>query len=331
MSQTKKELVLAALDNKPVDRVPVGFWFHILPIPTVHSANAFKNPQLAKLVLAGEEEYLDTAKPDFAKIMTDGFFTYQQDVLSKVKTIDDLKGLQPLPEHDRWFTDQIAYAKKLSNRYSNEILLFYNVFCAATTLKFMLPDGDTSLTTLIQENEEVVKRALDIISDDLAVLSQRIIKEAGITGIYLSLQNIKGLNREAYERILTPGEKKILSAANRASAYNILHICGYLGHRNDLSWYTDYDVKAINWAAHIEEVSLEEGKKLFGGRAVIGGFGNTENDILYNGSKNAVEAETERIIRGAGKTGVILGADCTVPPDISRDRLEWVRQKAAVL
>ena len=30
--QSKKELVLAAFEQKPVERVPVGFWFHFLPV-----------------------------------------------------------------------------------------------------------------------------------------------------------------------------------------------------------------------------------------------------------------------------------------------------------
>ncbi len=30
MAQTKRELVQAALDCKPVDRIPVGFWHHFL-------------------------------------------------------------------------------------------------------------------------------------------------------------------------------------------------------------------------------------------------------------------------------------------------------------
>ena len=32
MTQNKKELVLAALNNQPVDRVPVGFWFHFTEV-----------------------------------------------------------------------------------------------------------------------------------------------------------------------------------------------------------------------------------------------------------------------------------------------------------
>ena len=42
MTQRKKDLVLAAMDGKPVERVPSGFWFHFLD-DEIH-ANAFEHP-----------------------------------------------------------------------------------------------------------------------------------------------------------------------------------------------------------------------------------------------------------------------------------------------
>ena len=84
----------------------------------------------------------------------------------------------------------------------------------------------------------------------------------------------------------------------------------------------------INWAVVVEGVSLEEGKELFGGRAVIGGFANTTEGVLYSGSKEEVEKYTRKLLDQAGTTGVILGADCTIPSDTPIERLEWVRQAA---
>ena len=326
--QSKKELVLAAFDQKPVERVPVGFWFHFLPVDEVVAADAFADPRLTAKVLAGQEEYIETSKPDYVKIMTDGFFSYQKARLAQIKTTADLAGLKPLAQDDPWFTRQIAYAKELSGKYGDRLALFYNLFVAATTLKWSLPQGDASLAALIKEDRAAVKKALDLISGDLARLAARLIKEGGVTGIYLSLQNIQGLSKADYEAVIAPGEKVILAAANQASPYNILHICGYEGHRNDLSWYRDYQVKAVNWAVAVEGIPLEEGQKIFKGRAVIGGFGNTAKDVLYSGTREEVEQETKRILVQAGRTGVILGADCTVPPDIDRRRFDWVRDAA---
>ena len=172
-----------------------------------------------------------------------------------------------------------------------------------------------------------------MIAEDLAVLSEKVIREGKTDGIYLSVQNIQDarITSGLYQEVITPGELKILSSANKASEYNILHICGYEGSRNDLNLYVSYNAKIVNWAVNIENVSLEEGKKLFGGRAVIGGFDNRPNGLLHRGSKEEIEAYTEKLIHHAGKTGIILGADCTVPRDIDLNRLEWVRSKEASL
>ena len=331
MSSNKKQLVLDAMDNKPTSRVPVGFWFHFLP-DEIHT-DSFREPQGMDTLFAGQCRYIDEEKPDFVKIMTDGFFSYENRTAFNLKTAEDFRRIQPLADDDPWFTTQIAYAKRLTDRYGKDVAMFYNLFCAGTTVKFMRDDITTSdawLSSLIREDAEAVRQGLDIISDDLAKLAKRLIKEGGVTGIYFSLQNLlgEGMTKDVYDAVLRPGEEKILAAANSVSDYNILHICGWSGHHNDLTWYADYDVKTINWAAVVEQVSLEEGRKIFGNRCALGGFDNTEDGILYSGSKEAIEKETKRLLENAGRQGIILGADCTVPRDTDWNHFRWVREAA---
>ncbi|ERT58002.1 uroporphyrinogen decarboxylase family protein [Megasphaera vaginalis (ex Srinivasan et al. 2021)] len=328
---TKKELVLAAMDNKPTERVPVGFWFHFLADEI--GTNAFRQPVYTEQLLAGEVEYIERAKPDFVKIMTDGFFPYENETVRHLHSAADFRNIRPLADDDPWFTQQIAYARRLTDRFGADLAMFYNLFCAATTIRFMQPDwtkGEAFLAEAIREDADSVRYGFDIISDDLAKLAKRLVTEAKVTGIYFGLQNIlgKGMTKETYAAVAAPGEKKILAAANSVSAYHILHICGYAGHRNDLTWYTDYYVKTVNWAAVVEGIHLEKGRKLFGDRAVLGGFGNLDTDVLYKGSKEEVEAETKRILAQAGRQGVILGADCTVPRNTDWRRFDWVRDAA---
>lgn len=334
MAVSKKELVLSAMDRKEVERVPAGFWFHFLD-DEIH-ANAYDDPSLEKKVLDGELRYIEESQPDFVKIMTDGFFSYPNPVVQQARTAAELAKVQPLPDDHPFFTRQIAYAKEITRRYGNEIATFYNIFSAATTVKFMQPgtidESETFLTNLVREDKEAVKAAFAVISADIAKLARRIIEKAGVTGIYLSLQNHTGFgdDRSVYREVFAPGEQEILRAANAANDYNILHICGYAGHRNELEWYRGYEVKTINWAAVVEGVPLEEGRKVFPEHALLGGFGNLDTDVLYRGSRAEVEAETRRILAAAGHTGVLLGADCTVPRDIDRNRFAWVREAARV-
>ena len=102
MTQSKKELVLAAMDGKQVERVPSGFWFHFLD-DEIH-ANSFEHPELMEKVFAGQTRYIDEAKPDFVKIMTDGFFPYENETAKHLKTAADFKNIKPLADDDKWFT-----------------------------------------------------------------------------------------------------------------------------------------------------------------------------------------------------------------------------------
>ena len=182
----------------------------------------------------------------------------------------------------------------------------------------------------MKEAPQELAYALNVIKQDLAKLAVKIITDGKADGIYLSTKNIQDptITAEEYHTLITPSEQGVLNAANAVSDYNILHICGYEGARNNLSIYKDYDVKVINWAAVVEEVSLKEGKALFGGRAVIGGFDNTKNSVLYRGTKEEIQAEAKRLLDEAGTTGVILGADCTIPENTPIEHLNWVREAA---
>lgn len=321
---SKRELVLGAFDNKKVERVPVGFWFHFAP------GNLFNDtPEVIKKNIDGHQAFYDGFQPDFLKLMSDGYFTYPNPAIDQVSTAADLKNVKAVGAEE-WIRKQVELVKELTNRFGKEVATFYNIFSPATYLKLLLTQQGVSFGKLVEEDPAAVRDVLLEVAKDVAALSKAVISQGGADGIYLSAQNLQDtkLSKEDYLKYIAPAELAVLNAANEVSDYNILHICGFKGAKNDLSTYVDYPAKIINWAVTVEDVSLEEGKKLFGGRAVIGGFGNTEEDLLYKGSKEAIQAETKALLEKAGTQGVILGADCTVPSDISYDHLEWVREAA---
>lgn len=330
---SKKQLILDAFNNKPTERVPVGFWFHFADEKDFY--DGLKNPAILEANLNGHLEFYNEFSPDFIKIMSDGFFGYPNEKLHDVTDITTLKNIEPVGPDHPWISQQVQHVRKLTDAFGKDIATFYNVFAPATYFKFALgrPVGNQLLADFIEQDKEAVKRVLDVIAQDLVTLSQKLIEEGGADGIYLSVQNVQDsrISPELYREVIAPSEIKLLTETNKSSENNILHICGYKGNRNDLTIYTDYPAKVINWAVVVEEVSLADGKKLFGGRAVIGGFDNTADGVLYSGTKEDVERETEHLIARAGKNGIILGADCTIPSDIALERLNWVRDKAASL
>ena len=87
-----------------------------------------------------------------------------------------------------------------------------------------------------------------------------------------------------------------LNRAISAGGTNILHICGYEGATNDIMYYTDYPADVINWAVELEGVSLSEGRQLFGGKTVLGGFENTEKGLLYLAVKKLFKEKSKNCL-----------------------------------
>lgn len=353
MAQSRRELIAAAFNNEKVDRVPVGFWHHFLPDPTVPG---FGNTELREQILEAQDTFYHAFPTDILKVMTDGFFHYlNPDVEKKLHSPREALSIRPLGKDSNWYQEQIAYAKELSRRYGKDVQIFYNIFTPQLVFTFSQGNAEEpfNLVPWIKEEPEALKKVLSVIAEDYALLAKGVIEEGGLDGIFFSTNSIAydagrlppwephhGLyepertpdylevTEEEYRDVIAPGELRVLEAARDAQDNNILHICGFNGFRNNLELYRNYPAKAIHWAANVEHLSLAEGKKFFGGRAVIGGFGETQYDLLYKGTQKEIEAETDRLLTETGTVGVVLGADCTVPRDTDINHFRWVREEA---
>lgn len=325
----KKQLVLDALNNKPTERVPVGFWFHytkneMLPVS--------ENPEMRKQNLDGHKKFVQEFKPDFVKLMSDGYFFEPKTAkfLHNVKSAKELYELKPVSKDDSWITEQVSLVKELTSSFGNEVLTFYNIFAPATAFKWSVEGADKKLAQIIKEDKYAVLYALSVIAKNTQAVAEAVISEGKADGIYLSVQTIQDafVGPDLYAEVISPSELSVLNAAIGAGGKNILHVCGYEGARNNLSLFKNYPANAVNFASVVEGVSLAEAKKIFGGKTIIGGFANTTDGILFSGTKEEIQAETKRILKDSGRTGIILGADCTIPRSTDLQHLEWIREAA---
>jgi uroporphyrinogen decarboxylase len=329
---SKRELLLQVLRNQPAERVPVGFWFHCTPDELV---DGMSDRRMIEENLEGHRRFYREFEPDFIKIMTDGFFRYPSEVFLNAREPSELRRMRSIGKDHPWIEKQVEFAKTLTGIFGSELMSFYTIFAPATLFKFARNKSGVSpdrvLADFMLADSAATARALEIAAGDLAVLAERVIREGGVDGVYFSAQEVSDSRIEPalYGAVIAPSDLRALEGANAAGQYNILHICGYTGHRNDISRFASYPAQIINWAAAFEGLPLGEGKRLFGGRPVIGGFDNTAEGLLYRGSREEIEAETDRLLDEAGTAGVILGADCTLPRDINLDHLRRVRDRAA--
>ncbi|KXT74075.1 hypothetical protein STRDD10_01233 [Streptococcus sp. DD10] len=327
----KRELVLKAFRGEEVDRVPVGFWHHFTE--EREWLAGFENPEIIEKNRQGHKDFIADVKPDFVKLMSDGYFGYPQALLKNFQSFSELSSLEPLGEDHPWITDQVELVKDLIANFPEDIVAIYNIFAPVTYLKWLIgkvAGGDDLIADQVVEYPEVLKHVLSVIAQDIASLSRRVITEGGADGIYLSVQSIQDsrVSFEDYKQIVAPSELTVLEAANQAGGINILHICGYEGARNDVHLFADYPAQVFNWAVGPEGISLSQGREIFKGRTVLGGFENGKDGLLYSASKEDIQNEVKRLLEESGRVGLVLGADCTIPSDIDHERIQWVREAA---
>lgn len=309
----KRERVLNAIALKDVDRPPVGFWFHFLSEQGVGAA-----------CVQAHLDYYNHIDVDMVKIMCDGYFDYPHPVLKAAKAPAALYAMQPLGKDSPFICEQVERARAVKTGLREDMVVLYNVFAPFSLIRFGA--GDETIMRFLQEDPKAVSHALNVIAQDASLLSELLITQAGIDGIYYCVQGGEKdrMSAQAYRELITPTDLQVLTHANRFGQTNVLHCCGWAGIPNHLEVWQDYPAQAVNWACYIEDMDLAQGKAFFGGKCVLGGFDNRPGGVLFSGTREQVKAETRRLIAGAGTTGVILGADCTLPAEIDKQRIGWV-------
>ena len=320
----KRTRVLNAMNCKEVDHVPVGFWFHFAG-----------DEAMGEPCVQAHLKYYRETDLDFVKIMCDGYFPYP---LPGVTQVSDLAYLKPLGPDDPFIKEQVERAHRIVDEIGKERCVFYNVFCPFSSLRFgaeSLGMSDAQLMEWVRQDPMAVMKGLDIIAQTNSLLSELLITEAGCDGIYYCVQSgeYDRFSEEEYRKIVRPSDLYVLERANRFSENNIIHLCGWAGNRNNLSLWQDYPAKVVNWAVHVEGMDLNEGRSFFSGRTDLGGFEthwdeNGHRGIIYDGTKEELQAYTRDLILDHGKRGLMLGGDCTIDAKLDWERIRWIVEAA---
>ncbi len=312
---TNRERLLHAFRKEPVDRVPMGFWYHFSP-------DADWNEDL----IAEHMTWYQKSGCDFIKVMCDGYFNYPNPYIEKITCADDWFGLTPMGADHPYIRGQIERVKGIAAAAKGECCVFYNVFNPMSLMRF--GTSEELLMAHLKENPNAVCHAFSVIAKDICALIEGVLKEAGADGIYYCVQNAETFRftEEEYKKYVTAYELPILEYANTLSDYNILHCCGWAGDKNRIEVWKDYPAAAINWAVYVEKMKLSEGREFFHNPCVMGGFDNRKSGILYTGTKEEIKREIKKIIADAGTIGVVIGADCTIPADLPTEHLHWVKE-----
>ena len=323
----KRTRVLNAMNKKEVDHVPVGFWFHF-------AGEEAKGEACVKAHL----KYYRETDLDFVKIMSDSYFPYP---LPDCEKASDLKDIEPLKKDHPFIKEQVERAEAIVKEIGSERCVFYNVFCPFSSFRFGLEaqgKSNADIMKMVKDDPISTMKALDAIAVSNALLSELLIKEAGVDGIYYCVQSGEAdrFTKEEYKKIVRPSDLYVLEHINRYSDNNIIHMCGWSGNSNQLDLWQDYDAKVINWAVHVEGLSLNDGRFFFNGKTSLGGFethwdGKIQQGIMYTGTKEEVQKYTRDLILDHGKNGLMIGGDCTIDAKIDWERIRWIVEAARSL
>ena len=276
----------------------------------------------------GQKRTIKEYSPDYVKIMSDGFFGHPSVWENEIENLEDLKKVKSVGADHEWIDAQVTYVKNILDSSPTDMYYFYNIFSPLQYIRLKFEEYDEDFkkfTRLFLEDPAVMVEAAKEIEQDIEILVDRLFNETELDGIYYSVQNVqsKEANHDFHKKYVEPSDLSLLNTINKNTDKVLLHICGYGNYKNDLTFYKEYPVSAVNWAVFTENISLGAGKKIFN-KPVFGGFDNSEGSILYNGSEEDLRSYIYHMLDESGIAGVSIGADCTVSEELSSSRVKMI-------
>lgn len=319
---TSRDRVRAAIQGKPVDRVPIALWRHFP-----------QADQKAETLAQAHAAFQQRWQWDLLKV-TPAAYYYGDDWGLHA-------GYKPNPAGVRHITDRpIKKAADWSHLrnldvtagvYGRELhtlhlirearpddLMLATVFSPLTVARTLAGEG--ALVRYLRENPEDLHQGLQVLTDVTARFAAETLA-TGADGIFLATQcaTTEYLTVEEYEEFGRPYDLRVLDAAAGADV-RLLHIHG-TGIMFDA--LTDYPVDIINWHDRRTGPALTEARERFSG-CLAGGI--NEWDSLHSGSPEAIAEEIRDAIRQTAGLRHIVAAGCVIPVDVTDERIAAARQ-----
>ncbi len=206
--------------------------------------------------------------------------------------------------------DQVKSIGMVARDLGEGVPVIQTVFSPITVGGYLVGKSSARVRRELRQNPELVRPALDRISDALVDFSRRSIA-AGAAGIFYAISGYASkdaMTESAYREQLLPYDVSVLTQLPAEAWFNVVHLCG-----SNLNFGLAHDLpaQAVSWSIHNQgNPSLVEGRKI-SGRAVMGGLGQRAS-LLY-GPPTEVEAEARQAVEKTGGRGLLLAPGCSVP------------------
>lgn len=313
-TMNKRERVMAAIEGRPVDRVPVSFWLH--NFAQEHSARALAD-ETERLYRAFDWDFL---KPQsratcFAEMWGLQITpSLQRAVPFGVRTLpcrrpEDFGDLAPADASTGALGEQLEALLEIRRRVGPEPPIVSTIFAPMMTATFMMPGGRDAVMALMRDHPDVLDAGLAAVGRTLADYARNCV-QAGLDGVFFAttVATRPLMSVEQCRRFQRTHDLPILQAAAGAP-FNIMHVCQDDTH---FAEFADYPVSVFSWATTPGNPTLAQARNLTG-KAVLGGL-PAKPEI---GRMTAAElvAHAHRAIAETGGRHHLLGPGCSINPD----------------
>jgi uroporphyrinogen decarboxylase len=308
---TRRERLSAALNRRPVDRVPYAFWRHF---PRVDRSSA----GLAQATLRFHERY----GSDFVKITPAGGYAveawgcvegeaerpdgHRPCATCAVREAGDWTKIRPLDPHSApGWVDQLEVIVRMGfDRRIGDAPVVPTLFSPLSLARRL--SGDR-LALDLRERPRTVKDALESITETLVRFAELALDE-GAAGIFYSIQAAsRSLHSEdEYVEFGEPYDRRVLESVGERSILTIVHCHGDALMFDRLARLPGH---AWNWDDRGTPPNLATGQSAVPG-AVIGGLHPWRT--LRDGSPDDAVAETADAVAQTRGLGLIVGPGCVL-------------------
>ncbi|MCI8742253.1 MAG: uroporphyrinogen III decarboxylase [Lachnospiraceae bacterium] len=317
---TKKERVIAAIEQRETDGIPSGFSLH------------FPDDQKkGEASIQAHFDFFRDTDADICKIMNENLIP----VYGTIHTPEDYDRLIPvITMEDDFMKAQMELTGKILEGCGRDVFTMGTLHgICASGIHPMEQNGVNYYAArqmqvdFLRWDEKRMLSAMQRITDGLCELAGSYIR-AGLDSIYYAaLGGERGFfTDEEFAKWMKPFDLQIMKAIKDAGGYCFLHIC-----KDELNMerYRDYAAFAdvVNWGVYETSFSLEEGRELFGGRTIMGGLPN-HHGVLVDGGQEQIQAEVKKVVDRFGRKGLILGADCTLFTEQDRKKVRMAVEAA---
>ena len=306
----KYERVMAAYHGEKPDKVPCGFWYHF--------PEGYESGEAAVKI---HLDFFENSHTDLCKIMNENLCPNDPEI----QTAADWSMLKPYTMHEPFIQNQIAMTKAIMDEMKGKAVVIATVHGLVACAYHILGGGSLYdqdglvLGRHVRENPEGMHHAFSVITDYLKKLCRAFL-DVGVDGIYLaSLGGERRMFTDAeFAEFIAPYEIEIMKEIAQVPCFNILHMC-----KSDLNLerYLQYPADVLNWGVYEDNISLEEGRKLFGEDKVYMGGMDDRAGAFVDGTLEEIQKTAQDLVDTFGWNKFILGADCTLPTDLPTERI----------